>query len=182
MEIKEEYTRVSKILNQWNQLAHIDPKVLSNKCRIGTNVHEKINAELQGIFLDLREDEKNYFHSWEKWWKESEMSSNLVCTEKRFYCDSLKITGCVDALVKGKNGMHVVDYKTSHSVNKKIWPLQGAFYRHLASLSGDKISPDVWFVKLAKDGKKGRVYHFEIDDYIWDVCQSALETFRYLNG
>ena len=56
MEIKEGYTRVSEILGKRSDFSMIDPQVLANKCRIGTNVHERINLEIQGIFMDSEDD------------------------------------------------------------------------------------------------------------------------------
>ena len=181
MEIKEGYTRISKIIGQWNQFAHIDPYVLENKCRIGTNVHKKIDAELHGIFIEPLHDEKKYFESWEKWWEKEENNLTIISHEKRFYCDKLKLTGCIDALVTDGNRKFIIDYKTSASVNKKTWSLQAAFYHYLVSENELQIDDEVLFLKLKKDGKTPASYRFKITPDLWSVCQSALSTYRYFN-
>lgn len=184
-EIKEGYTRVSSILGQWNHFAHINPEVLANKCRIGTNVHEKICAETEGIYINLQDDEKGYFESWEVWKEEIKEDMDFLDTETRFYCDELKITGCVDALVsitaKGDK-LYLIDYKTSASPNKKMWALQASFYHYLANVNGYNMSTNALFVHLKKDGKKAKVYHFECDESLFNVALGALHSYRYLNG
>jgi len=181
-EIKEGYTRVSSILGQWNHLAHIDKDVLANKCRIGTNVHAKIGAEIDGIFLDLEADEEGYFESWNKWQKEERLDYSQMMTEERFYCDELKITGCVDAIRIEEERGTLLDYKTSATPNKRMWALQAAFYHYLVKKSGKKIEDEVWFIHLKKDGKVAKVYNFEITPKLWEVCASALHSYRYFNG
>ena len=180
--IKEGYTRVSTILGQWNSFAHINPDVLANKCRIGTNVHAKIAAECEGIFIDLEPDEEGYFESWERWWEKEELSSKLLKTEQRFYCDDLMITGCVDALVAVDSHLIIVDYKTSASANKKMWALQAAFYHYLVKSPYTNLKNEVWFPRLKKEGKKATHYKFEITDELWETCLSALKTYRYFNA
>lgn len=180
--IQEGYTRVSSILAQWNHLAHINPKVLENKCRIGTNVHEKISSSIEGIYIELQSDEEGYFESWEKW--EEELQIVFVETEKRFYCDLLKITGCVDAIIhpsSDESTLHIVDYKTSYSVNEKMWALQASFYHYLANKCLGEISTEVWFVHLQRDGKKAKSHVFHCENKLFEVCLSALMTYRYLN-
>ncbi len=180
--IKEGYTRVSTILGQWNSFAHIDPDVLSNKCRIGINVHAKISAESDGIFLELQEDEEGYFESWKKWWDKEKIASKAVFNEQRFYCDKLKITGCVDCLLQEEDDLLIIDYKTSASANKKMWAMQAAFYHYLAKNEGHKMFNQVWFLRLKKDGKKATLYKFEMTDELWDTCLAALNTYSYFNA
>lgn len=179
-EIKKGYTRVSQIIGQWNQYSHIDPHVLANKCRIGTEVHEKITAEIEGIFLEIGEDGKGYVESWMEW-KESHSSTlNYLETEKRFYCHDLKITGAVDAVVEIGDLLVIVDYKTSATANKKIWALQASFYHYLVNKEM-QTDPYVWFVHLKKDGKKARNVEIHCTEDLWEVAKSAFHTYRYFN-
>lgn len=182
MEIKEGYTRVSSILGQRNSFAHINKQVLANKCRIGTNVHAKIGAEIDGIYLDLQPDEEGYFESWRKWWEDAGINPEIVESEERFYCDKLKLTGCVDAIVEAQNVVLIIDFKTSASANKKMWALQAAFYHYLVSQSGREIDNEVWFVQLKKDGKRAKLHKFEITPALWKVCECELHSYRYFNG
>lgn len=176
-EIKEGYTRVSEVLSQWNQFAHIDPHVLANKCRIGTEVHEKISLEEAGIFIETSEDTKGYLKSWVKWKEESEME--IIETEKRLYCEELKITGCLDAYTSGET---IIDYKTSASANKKMWAIQASFYNYLANANGWETADEVMFLHLRKDGKKAKEVWVHCTEELWEVAKSALHTYRYFNG
>ncbi len=181
-EIKEGYTRVSSILGQWNHLAHIDKNVLDNKCRIGTEVHQKIGAEADGIFIETGRDTLGYILSWSTWKNECNEGAKYIATEKRFYCDELKITGCVDAIMEIGDLRVLVDYKTSATANKKMWALQGAFYHYLATKNGIDLDPHVWFIHLKKDGKKAKEIEIHCTEELWEVAKSALHAYRYFNG
>lgn len=181
-EIKEGYTRVSEILSQWNQYAHIDPDVLANKCRIGSEVHEKIAAEVEGIYIETGEDCKGYIGSWIKWGEKYKDAVSYLDTEKRFYCDELKITGAVDAVIEAGELTVILDYKTSAQAHKKTWALQASFYHYLATKNGVEMDPYVWFVHLKKDGKKAKNVEVHCTEELWEVAKSALHTYRYFNG
>ena len=181
-EIKEGYTRVSEIVGQWNQLAHINPEVLANKCRIGSEVHEKIAAEVEGIYIETAEDCKGYVGSWLEWVREYNSEGRYGQTEKRYYCDELKITGAVDAILEIGDLRVIVDYKTSARANKKTWALQGAFYHYLVNKEHEgETDPYVWFIHLKKDGKKAAQVEVHCTEELWEVAKSALHTYRYFN-
>lgn len=178
----EGYTRVSSIIGQWNHLAGIDPWVLENKARIGTEVHEKITADLEGIFVEETEEIMGYIKSWMAFSKEDAKEYKNIMTEQRFFCDELKITGQIDGIFENEKGeKFIIDYKTSASAHKKTWFLQAAFYWYLAKKNGLDISDKVIFVNLKKDGKKAKSHEFHCDEKIWKICLAALETFRYFN-
>lgn len=181
-EIKEGYTRVSQIIGQWNQYSHINPQVLANKCRIGTEVHEKIAAEVQGIFLDTNEDCEGYIESWIKWREDFPKPLHYAETEKRLYCDELMITGAVDAIIEAGDLRVILDYKTSATPNKKTWALQAAFYHYLVNKEREgETDPYVWFVHLKKDGKKAKNIEIHCTEELWEAAKSALHTYRYFN-
>ena len=182
-EIIEGYTRVSQIIGQWNQFAHIDPDVLANKCRIGTEVHEKIAAECEGIFIESSEDTKGYVGSWLKWVKRYNEEGEYVATEQRYYCDELMITGAVDAIIEIGDLTVIVDYKTSAKANPKTWALQGAFYHYLVNKNREGTTdPYVWFIQLKKDGSKAKEIEVHCTEDLWEVAKSALHTYRYFNA
>ena len=181
-DIKEGYTRVSDILGQWNHLSHIDPNVLENKCRIGTNVHNCISAEINSIYMPLEEDEKGYYDSWLEWHEKYKKSIAFIANEKRFYCDEYKITGCVDAIIALEGeGQVLVDYKTSSTANKKIWALQAQFYIYLAGKNGYSLQGGAWFLKLKKNGKLPTQYSFYPTPDLWKTCKGAIFNYRYFN-
>lgn len=180
MAIREGYIRVSEILAQWDRFGGIDPDILCKKAALGTAVHDAINGDSANIFLPLKDDEKGYFESFQKWKKL--VGAEIVETEVRLYCDKLKITGCIDALVKlpGVEQLVIVDYKTSANESDKIWPMQGAFYHYLASQNGKKPAPNLLFIKLNKDGMQPKVYTYFYSTPLMNVCMAAYTTFMYL--
>ena len=179
MSIREGYTRVSEILAQWDRFGGIDPDVLCKKAALGTAVHEAIGADSANIFMPLEENQKGYFESFQKWHKLT--NAEIVETEIRLYCDRLKITGCIDALVRLPNteSLIVVDYKTSVAEADKIWPMQGAFYHYLAISNGRKVAPNLMFIKLNKDGLTPKVYTYFYSTHLMNVCMSAYTTYMY---
>lgn len=181
-EIKEGYTRVSQIISQWNHLAHIDPHVLENKRRIGSEVHEKIAAESQGIFIPTEEETKGYIGSWLAWGKKVNPTAEYEIIEERLYCDELQITGALDAILRIGASSVIIDYKATASVHKKTWALQAAFYHYLAVKNGYGVDETVWFIQLKKDGGNARQVEIECTEELWEVAKSALHTYRYFNG
>lgn len=179
MTIREGYTRVSEILAQWDRFGGIDPDVLAKKAALGTAVHNAIGADSSDIYMPLEDAEKGYFESFQKWKKL--VSAEVVEAEVRLYCEQLKITGCIDALVKLPitDQLVIVDYKTSVSESEKIWPMQGAFYHYLATRNGRKPSPNMMFIKLNKDGLHPKVYTYFFSTHLMNVCVSAYTTFMY---
>ncbi len=183
MSIRPGYIRVSEILAQWDRFGGIDKDVLAKKAALGTAVHEAIGADSSNVFVPLEDSHKGYFESFQRW--KRLVNPEIVETELRLYCDKLKITGCVDALVKFQGSdnpehLFLVDYKTSVSEAEKIWPMQGAFYHYLATQNGRKLSPNIMFIKLNKDGLQPKVYTYFFSTQLMNVCISAYTTFMYL--
>ena len=180
MTIKPGYTRISSILAQWDKFGHIDPKVLAAKCELGTQVHKAIENDLQhGIEGDTG---LGYLDSFKTWPIESGASS--VVTEQRLYCDKLKITGCLDAVVKfpGKPELVIVDYKTSAQESPRIWPIQACFYHYLAIQGGIPVGDRIIFLKLDKGGKAPKAFEYHYSTQLMNVCMSALNCYRWLNS
>lgn len=181
-EIKEGYTRVSQILGQWNHLAHIPTHILENKCRIGSEVHDTIAAEVEGIYLEGQEDTKGYIQSWTQWAIERQDDIEYLLTEKRFYCDNLKITGKVDAIINLGESQVIVDYKTSAKAFEKMWALQAAFYYYLIIQNNVHVDPHVMFLHLQKDGTKAKEIDIYCNEELREEAMRALGTYRYFHG
>ena len=99
----------------------------------------------------------------------------------RLYCDTLKITGEIDALIKVGNSLCLVDWKTSATANDKLWKLQGAFYQYLLKANGHEISPTFYFVQLDKEGNMPNVKVYQGSTELTNVCMSAYICHKYLN-
>lgn len=152
MEIKEGYIRVSDILGIWSDFSHIDPEVLDNKCRIGTNVHSLIQAHVNDVPLTGEDDEEGYFESWKKWNSYCKREFIPEMQELRLYDDILKITGQIDCIVEQNGKRNLIDWKTSASANKLAWEMQAAFYHYLCTTNSIEICDEVLFIQLDKKG------------------------------
>ena len=122
MQIKNDYIRVTDLLKPWQNFGSIDPEVLENKARIGTNVHEAIaNYSIGFPVAELDEREEQYFKCYQRWHdKEAPLYDYM---EQRYYDDDLMVTGQVDAVVKLKDyeGLHIMDFKTSSLPSHNTW-------------------------------------------------------------
>lgn len=181
MTVKDGYTRISSILAQWDKFGHIDPQVLAKKCAIGTEIHSCIENYTQHGIESVAKD-YGYFDSYRIWAKDSEIIN--VSAEQRLYCDRLKITGCLDAIIKfpGKGELVIVDYKTSAQESPKTWPIQACFYHYLAIQNGIPVGDRVIFLKLDKEGKLPKVFEYHYSTQLMNVCMSALNCYRWLNS
>lgn len=180
-EIKEGYTRVSDIIKIGSDLSHIPAHILENKCRIGSNVHDTIAAMIESIYIDSDEDAKGYIKSWELWNTHNNDHIEYIETEKRFYCDDLMITGCVDAIAEIGDYRFILDYKTSAQPDLKKWALQGCFYNYLAKKNGYETDDHVFFLHLKKDGSYPKEIEVFCNEELWEDALHFYEVFRILN-
>ena len=181
-DIKPGYTRVSKILQQWDKFGHIEKSVLEAKAYLGTGVHNHIQNRCDGIMTIPDLWEGGYVESWEAWIATT--NPVFVHTELRLYDDLLKITGAIDAIIQfpGSEDLVIVDYKTSAAASPKIWPLQGHFYHYLCKANNINVGKRILFLQLKKNGKIPKVHEYEDDRSIMDICMSAYYCYRYLNS
>jgi PD-(D/E)XK nuclease superfamily protein len=157
----------------------IDQQVLENKQRIGTNVHHAISSHLNDCYCPpLSDDEKGYFDSFLLYCNVLKLKPLL--TETRFHCHDLKISGQIDLINSTSKGAMLIDFKTSAVVDKKKWPLQGAFYWYLCHKNGIELKEEVLFLQLMKDGSKPNAYYFNIDEKLKSAMLSVINIYRYL--
>ena len=174
------YTRVTEILSQWDKSSHIDQVVYEKKTQMGTNVHDAIANSFRGIPTILTDDEGGkYFSSFLLW--RAARCPVVHAFESRMYDHERKITGAMDAVVKFPSGeeLFLIDWKTSYSADKCNWPLQASFYMQLLELSGIVGIRKCKFIKLDKLGDMPIEYDFEQSEYLIDMCNHAIETYRY---
>lgn len=182
MTIKEGYTRVSEILSMFKDFSSIPPDVLENKCRIGTEVHEHIDDVFYGIEFPPKPECLGYVESFLTW--RAEAKPKVFQHEQRLYCDELKITGQIDAIVsfEGEDTLHIMDWKTSHSEDKLMWPLQAAFYHYLCTNNSIKVEPVVKFLRLDKQGKKPKVHEYTINPTHIMTIISYIQVYNHQKG
>lgn len=183
-EIKPGYTRVSEILHQWRAYDMVDKNLLEERARIGTKVHMMIDADINNVpFIcdDATDEEKRYFDSYLAW-KDS-VKPKFIASEQRFYHESTKITGCVDAIVQipWEERVVVIDWKTSSQPVKGIWDLQSAFYTFLAMENGvESLGDRSLFVQLSRDGSKPKIHEYFFDQNMLVTCMSAVNIYKFL--
>jgi hypothetical protein len=168
-EIPEGYFRVSSILKPLLNFGGVDPDVIEAKRRTGSAVHEAIRGYFDGIYVPLGKDAP-YFDSFKKWLMVT--GYDLTHCEFRLNDHQLKISGGVDAMLKGKGEEKniIVDWKSVASMNLEYCELQGRFYHHLATINGMEPWPTYIFVKLHRDGSCASAYKFKASEIAWNQC------------
>ena len=178
-EIKPGYTRISEILSHLKNFSHIDPVVLQNKANIGTEVHKAIEMDFNGEFPYTEGRVMNYYTSFLQW--QETFNPTCVKKEERLYCDKLKITGQLDAIVTfpGDHVKFLIDFKTSAQEDPLTWPLQAHFYYYLYTETyGKGIANRFIFLKLDKDGNLPRAYSYFYSENTMNRCFQELRIFR----
>jgi len=173
----KQYARVTEVLTKESDLFGIDPEVLANKARIGSNVHQGICDFVHGEPPILGRDEIGYFTSFKKWMNDARPT--FIESEARHYDDEKMITGCVDAVIQfhGIGPRILIDYKTSAQVNAPYWNKQAHLYRHLLVGAGKPIAPTFLFLKLNKYGELPEVVRFTYDVNIMKECLRLVDNF-----
>jgi hypothetical protein len=177
LEMKENYPRVSTILDRLQDKSHIPEQVLEKAGIRGTNVHQAIFDEINGEFAIYNEEEKLYVDSWRTWNKINCPTYDL--NEVRFYDHELKFTGQIDSVVRFPYtpSLFLLDFKTSSQVNYDIWNLQAHAYYHLLTKSTHKVSPQFMFLKLSKCGQMAKEYIFTYDQKVMDRFYEELKKY-----
>lgn len=182
--IRPGYTRVSEVLSQWGMYSMIDKEVLEKKKELGLKVHSLIDSYLNMVpFIDPQPEEEGYFNSFLKWF--DRCNPSVLCTENRFYSETLMVTGCVDAIftMPWEERPIIVDWKTSSQPNHINWKLQSTFYMMLAKEDGSfPIADRALFIQLDKNGENPRIHEYEYKKNVVESCLSALNTYRYLKS
>lgn len=188
MIIKEgrEYARVTEVLKPFSDFSHIDPEVLANKCRIGTQVHAAIESEIKDEFPILAADSYGYFKSFLLW--KGRMNCTFSQSEKRYFSDKFMITGQIDTLIYfyahfkesiTNISIHLpvlVDFKTSASEGES-WCMQAHLYHLLLTENEVNVEPLFLFVKLDKKGDLPKVFQYKFQKNIASKCLNAIEKF-----
>ena len=130
-DIRDGYLRVSQILKSLSNFDGIEKGVLERKADIGTAVHKAIEMNHLGLCPVLGGRVTGYFNSFLAW--QQLTGFRLVESERRLYCEELKITGQADAVAQCPDSgqKFLIDFKTSATPVLDYWELQGAFYKYL---------------------------------------------------
>ena len=166
-----DYLRVTEVLSPFSGLDQIDPGILENAAKRGTDIHLALDAFIEGLPMKISDPSyQGYLESASNFMKDKK----FIIKPRRFFDDELMITGECDAIYKEEDGLVLVDFKTS-SKESKTWMLQGSAYAHLARKSGYNIKR-IEFVHLLKDGNPCKIYQYEEDFELYLKC---LCVYRY---
>jgi len=173
----KKYARVTEVLSQESNLDGIDPAIIQNKARIGSNVHAAIHELIQGECPILDRDEILYFKSFKKW--ADHIRPVFVESEIRRYNEEKMLTGCIDAVIQlhGKDERIIVDYKTSSQVNSSYWSKQAHLYAFLLRGTCSQISDTYFFLKLDKYGELPQLVKFKYDANVHKECMQLIDKF-----
>ena len=169
-----QYARVSQIISPLADFSMINPAVLANKARIGTNVHEAINDYLNESFPSISEDEFQYFKSFQAWHRTLQPIYQIK--EARYFCPEKRITGQVDGVAKLGDQLILIDYKTSASESPS-WIYQAHLYDYLLQVSGIETCGRYLFLKLDRNGKLPKVYEYKHTPRIHSECMDLISDF-----
>lgn len=179
------YARVSDILKPFTDFGGISEEVLNRKAALGTRIHEAIHQEIQGELAVVDLAEAGYLQSFHKW--RVAIEPTFLESEKRYYCDTKMVTGCIDALIKlqGEKEAVLVDFKTSVQESPITWPMQAHLYHFLITDAGATIAPRFLFIKLDRYGGLPKVFQYKLDSNLRARCLQAIDDFwkerDYLN-
>ena len=179
------YDRVTEVLSPFSGVEFVPKDVLDRAAEKGTKVHELIEKKLKGedFILDFAEEEViPYVKSFMTFWDTSKhaFEGGEIILEKRLFCDTNKISGAMDVVVKMPDRTYIIDWKTS-TRPQKSWQLQGAAYRYLCETNGFANVDDVLFVKLDKEGKHPSLHKSEKYKTHADVFFKCLDLYRWFD-
>lgn len=179
------YTRVSDILKYFKDYSGVNPTVLSEKAKVGDEVHTNIYEEKNDGFpvfskFPMRDREGNikvdeegneiwkkrgvpYFESFRLW--DAEFKGRYVWWEKRLKDDEFMITGQMDSLIEIDGVPTLLDFKTSYNVEVETWALQAHAYWYICKQNNIRVDK-LLFLKLHRDGKKPLEHWIDFDESI----------------
>jgi len=170
-EIKPGYTRVTDVLFPLSGLGKIDPDILKNAARRGTEVHQIVECIIKRLGRFDSEETKPYIDSFEQWY----CGKKFVETSKRFYDDKYMVTGECDGIYEDENGLTLVDFKTPRAESAS-WIVQGSAYSHMGKQVGYKINR-IEFVQLMWTGKAAKSYFYKENFEMFIECLNVYKHF-----
>lgn len=181
MSIKENYIRVTELLNPWSDLGSIPIATLEAKAKIGTNTHEAIVCHALGLPVrNLTDRENKYFKSYKAW--EEKYIPEIILSEQRLYDDEHMITGQIDSIMKIDGKESIIDFKTSAKPDVKKWAIQLGWYAMLCKKNNIEVDMEKAYVVLLTDKDKcAQFIEIGLGVDIFDVCLSIYQAYVYFN-
>jgi hypothetical protein len=173
--IKPGYTRISAISSAYAGYCNAPAEVLEHARMRGEVVHGLIEKYFDDVPVEMTAETVGYMTSFHQFWDPLEKESKVLLKERRFYDDTLMITGKCDFITKIDGVITLVDWKCTYK-NAKHWEIQAAGYYVLFGkfLGKNKIGKMI-FVRLRKDGKYPEITEYERDP---DIFMKAYELYN----
>lgn len=149
-----EVPSVTQIISASNTgaLENIPTSILDNASERGTAVHQAIEFFNKYKFANIKEEYKEYFEAYKKWYKEHSFPFVEIKSEEQVYHKLLNYAGTIDMLIKDTAGEHIlVDIKTTNELNMKYVALQLSAYKE-ALLNNGIVVKSMFVLWLKKDG------------------------------
>lgn len=162
----KEYTRVSDVVGIFRGC--YDPflkDIVEHKAAIGTEVHHLCKQYVCGEECDKTTNARvqKYFECFQDYYKSNKLFDGLLFAEERFFDDDLMITGQADFVfkIRGREQYVLVDLKTSATIDRFHWWLQGILYAKMIHESGVDLVDSFTFIQLQdKPDKRPEIVTF----------------------
>lgn len=176
------YPRVTEVLRPFTSYEHVPSDILARAAARGTAVHALCAGIAKGAWIPenmIAQDYIGYVKSFNMW-METQVKE-IIIVEKRYTHEAAKYTGQVDMVVilQGKNGLSLVDLKTS-TKPQKTYPVQMSAYERLLLSQGIQVDGS-YIVYLQKDGEFPDIDYLENLDKEFGIFVSALDCWHYFN-
>lgn len=173
---RDNYLTVTQVLGPFTGMDKIPKDILAKASHRGDMVHKYCEAYLCGIEPSMIEDDfKGYYESFLRYQESNDLISKKLILEKRYYCDSLGLSGKMDLLVKNNDGYSLIDWKTS-AKEQCSWLPQGCAYAYLCKKNDININ-HIMFIQLSKIGQEPKVF-----DYILFKNEGEMKFFTAYNA
>ena len=176
------YTRITSVLSFYSDFSNIDPVVLKNACDRGTRVHRFCELYAKNLLIEPVDDDcKPYFESFVKWF--DSVVDYPIYTEQRIFCETHKITGQIDLILKlkGSDTICIVDLKTPQ-LESKTWRLQTSAYQYLVESEFDFDKTSRACLMLDRKGGIPKYKQYSSDEIDKILFFNALELYKFFKG
>lgn len=169
---------VTQLLKPLYDFSSINPIVLENAAKRGTEVHYAIEKYIKyGYLSTLEGDAQLYFEQFLLWGKDNNVNRENFACEIIVYCKTYNFTGCIDLIYKDtQDKYHLLDIKTSSVADTKTWSVQLSGYALACKEYG--ITFDSYKVlQLATDSYRTHLLHTQDGIFL-----SCLNIHNYINS
>lgn len=175
-----ELPSVSAIIRPLSQSVYdtVDDSILAIAANRGTEIHKAIeNFNIFGVGV-IDPEYEGYFNAYKKWEAKRKPAVKLV--EERTYNKMLMYAGTVDLLCEIDGRTCLVDYKSSYTVQDKVYRCQLEVYRQALSTHGIEIDRKI-VLHLKKTEEYEEIVYPTYDAEAWKVFGACKLVYDYMS-